>query len=118
MYGADYEPEAAFDLGRRLRAKIDRVGEPVGVLVVADGATSLTAAAPGGHDPRCGRDADELDDALAAGDVAALASVSSVAAGRVAYQVAAGLVTLDRDRRRTCARAPYGVGYFVGVWSP
>lgn len=119
VYGADYEPEAAFDLGRRLRAKIDRVGEPVGVLVVADGATSLTAAAPGGHDPAAAAMQDELDDALAAGDVAALASVSSVAAGRVAYQVAAGLVDPGPRSATELARgAPYGVGYFVGVWSP
>ena len=119
VYSADYEPGAAFDLGRRLRAEIDRVGEPVGVLVVADGATTLTAAAPGGHDPAAPAMQDALDDALAAGDVAALASVSSVAVGRVAYQVAAGLVEPGPRSATELARgAPYGVGYFVGVWSP
>ena len=119
VYSADYEPEAAFGLGRRLRAEIDRAGEPVGVLVVADGATTLTAAAPGGHDPAASAMQAALDDALAAGDVAALAAVSTDVVGRVAYQVLAGLAEPGpRSARELVRGAPYGVGYFVGVWSP
>ncbi|HTM84505.1 MAG TPA: hypothetical protein VL179_06295, partial [Mycobacterium sp.] len=35
--------------GRQLRTEIERSAEPIGVLVVADGANTVTAAAPGGH---------------------------------------------------------------------
>lgn len=119
VYRADYEPETALDLGRRLRIRIDRAGESVGVLVVADGAATLTAAAPGGHDPAAPATQAALDDALAVGDVAALGSMSSDVVGRVAYQVLAGLAAPGPWSARELVRgAPYGVGYFVGVWSP
>lgn len=118
-YGADHEVREALDIGRRLRAEIDQLGEAVGVLVVADGAKTLTAGAPGGHDPAAAGMQAALDDALATGDVAALAGAASGTVGRVAYQVLAGLVEPGpRSATELVRGAPYGVGYFVGVWSP
>ncbi len=59
MYADDRDADAALARGRRLRAEIDEAADPVGVLVVADGAHTLTAAAPGGVrpglDPGAGR---------------------------------------------------------------
>lgn len=105
--------------GRLLRAEIDRIGEPVGVLVVADGANTLTQAAPGGHDPAAAQAQAALDDALAAGEPAAVAELAAGSVGRVAYQVLAGLAGPSPCPARELARAaPFGVGYFVGVWTP
>ena len=118
-YRAGHDPDTAVACGRALRAEIDAATEPVGVLVVADGCNTLTAAAPGGFDPDAATVQDALDDALAAGDVAALADLPSGVVGRVGYQVLAGLAdgqafTADQLYRG----APYGVGYFAGTWRP
>ena len=72
VYAADHGVDAALDRGRRLRAEIDEAADPVGVLVVADGANTLTPPAPGGYDPDSIPAQAALDDALAAGDAAAL----------------------------------------------
>jgi hypothetical protein len=91
VYRSDHDPDAALARGRQLRAEIDEAPEPIGVLVVADGANTLTPAAPGGYQPD---DADAqmaLDDALAIGDTAALAQLPPQILGRVAFQVLAGL---------------------------
>ncbi|WP_237572477.1 hypothetical protein [Mycolicibacterium lacusdiani] len=113
-FADDLEPDAATAAGRALRAEIDAMAGDVGVLVVADGANTLTSTAPGGYDPASLPGQEELDDALAAGDVAALARV-----GRVAHRVLAGLAgpgpVAAEERYRG---APYGVGYFVGTWAP
>jgi hypothetical protein len=62
---------------------------------------------------------DALDDALAAGDVTALAHVGAVVVGAVAFGVLAGLTEPGpRSAREYYRGAPYGVGYFVGVWLP
>lgn len=118
VYAADHDPATALDRGRALRAEIDAAAEPVGVLVVADGANTLTASAPGGHDPAARGAQDALDDALATGDSAALAVLPDGIVGRVAYQVLAGLAGPGRHHATELARAaPYGVGYFVGTWT-
>ncbi|MDN4522455.1 hypothetical protein JN086_12910 [Mycolicibacterium austroafricanum] len=115
----DQEPGAAADLGRRLRAQLDAAPEEVGVLVVADGANTLTPAAPGGHDPDSPRVQAALDDALATGDTAALMRLPSTVLGRVTYQVLAGLAEPGpRSAKELYRGAPFGVGYFVGVWTP
>ncbi len=119
VYPADLDSAAALARGGRLRAEIDRAGEAVGVLVVADGAHTLTPAAPGGFDPDSAAVQARLDDALAAGDAATLAEVPDAIIGRVAYQVLAGLAGSGPASARELARgAPYGVGYFAGVWTP
>ncbi len=119
VYAGSHDTPAAVEFGRRLRGEIDRSSEPTGVLVVADGANTLTPAAPGGYHPD---DADvqrALEDALACGDVAALTRVPAQVGGRVAFGVLAGLAEpLPRSAKELCRAAPYGVGYFAGVWQP
>ncbi len=119
VWRRDRDVEAALALGRRLRAEIDLVPDPIGVLIIADGANTLTPAAPGGYQPD---DADAqlaLDDALATGDLAALARLPEQILGRVAFQVLAGLTEPGpRSVKELHRAAPYGVGYFAGVWQP
>lgn len=117
VYRGDRDAAAALTLGNRLRAQIDRSPEPVGVLVVADGANTLTPAAPGGYDPDNAAAQDALDDALASGDVTALSRLPDQILGRVAFQVLAGLAGPGpRSSKELYRGAPYGVGYFVGAW--
>ena len=89
------------------------------MLVVADGAHTLTPPAPGGYDPDSIPVQAALDDALAGGDAAALARLPDAVVGRVAYQVLAGLAgPAPRSAKELYRGAPYGVGYFAGVWLP
>ena len=118
VYADDHGVDAALDRGRRLRAEIDEAADPVGLLVVADGANTLTPPAPGGYDPDSIPVQTALDDALAAGDAASLARLSETIVGRVAYQVLAGLEPTPRSVKELYRGAPYGVGYFAGVWLP
>ncbi len=119
VFPAGLNAAAALDCGRRLRAEIDRTGEPVGVLVIADGANTLTAAAPGGFDPESEAVQAALDDALAGADTAALAVMRDGPVGTVAYRVLAGLAESSPWSAQPMYRgAPYGVGYFAGVWRP
>jgi hypothetical protein len=119
VYRRDHATATALTLGRRLRAEIDRAPDPVGVLVVADGANTLTPAAPGGHHPGDADAQRALDDALANGDVAALTRLPVHIPGRVAFQVLAGLAEPGpRSAKELYRGAPYGVGYFAGAWQP
>jgi hypothetical protein len=128
VYAADHDVNAALAHGRRLRAEIDEAVDPVGVLVVADGAPTLTPPAPGGYEPESIPAQAALDDALATGDAAALTRLPDTIVGRVAYQVLAGLTEAGisqsssrpgpRSAEELYRGAPYGVGYFVGVWLP
>jgi hypothetical protein len=119
VYAGSYDVEAALGLGRRLRTQIDRMAEPTGVLVVADGANTLTPAAPGGYHPGDTGVQLALDDALACGDVAALTRLPGQVVGRVPFQVLAGLAEpAPRSAKELHRAAPYGVGYFAGVWQP
>lgn len=119
VYRADHDADTALARGRQLRAEIDRDPEPVGVLVAADGANTLTPAAPGGYDPDNAEAQRALDDALANGDVAALAALPPPILGRVAFQVLAGLAEPGpRSAKELYRGAPYGVGYFAGAWQP
>jgi hypothetical protein len=119
VFAADHDVDAALARGRRLRTEIDGAADPVGVLVVADGAHTLTQAAPGGYDPRAIAEQRVLDDALANGDAAALTRLPASITGRVAWQVLAGLVEpAPRSAKEFFRGAPYGVGYFAGVWQP
>jgi hypothetical protein len=119
VYATEHDVDAALARGRRLRAEIDEAADPVGVLVVADGANTLTPPAPGGYDPDSIAVQAALDDALAAGDAAALTRLPDTIVGRVAYQVLAGLAEpAPRSAKELYRGAPYGVGYFAGVWLP
>jgi hypothetical protein len=117
VYAADHDPDAALARGRALRAEADAAPESVGVLVVADGANTLTAAAPGGFDPDSIAVQAALDDALAAGDTAALTDLPIGIGARVAFQVLAGLLGPSASPGRELYRgAPHGVGYYVGTF--
>lgn len=119
VYAADHDVDAALAHGRRLRAEIDEADDPVGVLVIADGAHTLTAPAPGGYNPASVPVQHAVDDVLVRGHIAALTALPTNIVGRVAFQVLAGLA---EPEARSCTEfyrgAPYGVGYFVGVWQP
>jgi aromatic ring-opening dioxygenase LigB subunit len=118
VYSSDHASDAALARGRALRAEIDDAPDPVGVLVVADGMHTLTPPAPGGYDPDSVPVQAALDEALAGGDASALARLPDTVVGRVAYQVLAGLEPAPRSTKELYRGAPYGVGYFAGVWFP
>ncbi|KAA8962918.1 hypothetical protein [Mycobacterium sp.] len=117
VHVADLDAATAMARGRRLRAEVERAADPVGVLVVADGVTTLTPAAPGGHRPGDVAVQRALDDALATGDVTALAELPDQVVGRAALRVLAGLAEpAPRSAKELYRGAPYGVGYFAGIW--
>jgi len=119
VFAADHDADAAMARGCQLRAEIDELADPVGVLVVADGAHTLTKAAPGGYDPHAAEAQRALDDALANGDAAAMTRLPASITGRAAWQVLAGLAEpAPRSAKELYRGAPYGVGYFAGVWLP
>jgi hypothetical protein len=119
VYGSDGDAGGALARGRQLRAELDASPDPVGVLVVADGANTLSPGAPGGFDPGAAELQQVLDDGLAAGDVAALTRLPRQILGRVAFQVLAGLTEPGpRTAKELYRGAPFGVGYFAGVWQP
>jgi hypothetical protein len=118
VFADGHDAGSALDLGRRLRADIDQAAGAVGMLVVADGVNTLTPRAPGGFEPDSVPVQAALDDALAGGDAAALARLPEAVVGRVAYQVLAGAVPAPRAAKELYRGAPYGVGYFAGVWHP
>lgn len=113
------DPGAAVVAGRRLRAEIERSPERIGVLVVADGANTLTADAPGGHHPDDVTVQRSLDEALACGNAAALTELPPQVVGRAGFAALAGLSEpAPRSATQLYRAAPYGVGYFAGVWQP
>lgn len=119
VYRGDHDVDAALELGRQLRAELDGAPEPVGVLIVADGANSLTDAAPGGYDPGSPAAQRALDDALANGEIGALRTLPEQILGRVAFGVLAGLTEPGpRSAKELYRGAPYGVGYSAGAWQP
>jgi hypothetical protein len=114
-YPVTLDNSTAVSGGRELRAQIG--ADDVGVLVVADGANTLTPPAPGGYDPDSIAVQAALDDALAAGDAAALAALPDTIVGRPAFAVLSGLAGGSSVAARELYRgAPYGVGYFAGTW--
>ncbi|MBV9514137.1 MAG: hypothetical protein JO280_08885, partial [Mycobacteriaceae bacterium] len=119
VFASQHSADDAIQRGAQLRSVLDDSDTAIGVLVVADGANTLTPGAPGGHDPGSVAVQSALDDALAAGDVAALADLPPSVTGRVAWQVLAGLAgAAPRSVKELYRRAPFGVGYFVGLWQP
>ena len=119
VFADSHDSATAVDLGRRLRNEIDQSTEPTGVLVVADGANTLTPSAPGGHQPADVDVQRALDDALACGDLAGLTQLPAQVRGRVAFGVLAGLAEpVPRSAKELYRSEPYGVGYFAGVWQP
>jgi hypothetical protein len=119
VYAPHHDGRTACALGRQLRDEIDQAAEPTGVLIVADGANTLTPAAPGGYHPDDVDVQRALDDALACGDVSTLTRLPEQVSGRVAFGVLAGLADpVPRSAKELHRAAPYGVGYFTGIWQP
>ncbi|MEG8178777.1 class III extradiol ring-cleavage dioxygenase family protein [Nocardia terpenica] len=127
VVAGDAGVEHCLAVGAKLRGELDADDADHGVLVVADGAATLSIKAPGYLDPRAAGVQDGIDRALATGDRAALAELDSglcaelEVSGRAAYQVLAGLFEVDeRDPsvETRYAAAPFGVGYQVSVWRP
>lgn len=117
VFAGDQSAEVAARRGLGVRAMADASAEPVGVLAVVDGAHTLTPTAPGGHDPASAAVQAALDDALAAGDVAGVAMTPPSIPGHVGWQVLAGLAGEGpRSAEQLYRGAPYGVGYFAGLW--
>ena len=115
VYAADHDVDAALARGRRLRAEIDEAADPIGVLVVADGAHTLTPPAPGGYDPDSIPTQAALDDALAAGDAAALTRLPDAIVGRVGLP---GAGRADRRRRRGRPRSSIAARPTASATSP
>ena len=119
VFAARHDSDAVLALGRQLRNETEQSTEPTGVLVIADGANTLTPAAPGGYHPADVDVQRVLDDALGCGDVAALTRLPEQVVGRMAFGVLAGLAEpAPRSAKELYRAAPYGVGYFAGVWQP
>lgn len=94
-----------------------------GVLILGDGCTTHGPKAPGGQDDRAARFDDDVAAALASADADALAALDPAvavqlgAAGRAAWQVAAGIISAGQWRGRSLyTGSPFGVGYHVAVW--
>ncbi|PFX06586.1 hypothetical protein [Nocardia farcinica] len=107
LVAADTPPPRCRELGAQLRADLDAAPAPRGVLVVADGACTLSTSAPGYWHEDAPALQQRLDDALDAGDRAGLADFDAARcarvglAGRAAYQVLAGLFAPDAaDQQR------------------
>ncbi|GEE02575.1 hypothetical protein nbrc107696_30210 [Gordonia spumicola] len=122
----DASPAEAAERGRRLAEIIDADPEPVGLLVVGDGATALSASAPGGGDRPSAHEVQAvIDTAFAAADAEALNALdprvcdAEGVGGRAPWQVLAGLAA-GRTFTPTVrfVGAPFGVGYTVATWTP
>lgn len=127
LIAADTPAAESYAFGARLRAELDADPEPYGVLVVGDGAATLSVKAPGYFDERAEAVQAEIDRALTAGDRQALAALDPQlcadlhVAGRPAYQVLAGLFSADAADPKVetlYTAAPFGVAYHVSVWHP
>jgi hypothetical protein len=123
----DAPADRCLELGAKLRRELDSAAQRCGVLVVADGAATLSTTAPGYLDERAAGVQEHLDRALAVGDRTALAALDAAlcaeleVSGRAAYQVLAGLFDADGSDPSVETRyraAPFGVGYQVSVWRP
>ncbi|AYF74874.1 hypothetical protein D7D52_14500 [Nocardia yunnanensis] len=127
LISADASADEALTFGRRLRAELDAEPEPSAVLVVGDGAATLSLKAPRYFDERAEAVQSTIDRALSAGDRQALAALDTrqcaevEVEGRPAYQALAGLFAadpLDPRVETLYADAPFGVAYHVSVWRP
>ncbi|MBF6329603.1 hypothetical protein [Nocardia transvalensis] len=122
---SDAPADHCLEVGATLRGELDARAEDCGVLVVADGAATLSTAAPGYLDLRAGELQERIDRALTAGDRDEIARLDAGlcaeldVSGRAAYQVLAGLFGDAAPTVETRYQAaPFGVGYQVSVWHP
>lgn len=127
LVAADTPAAECVAFGSCLRGSLDAGPARYGVLVVGDGAATLTTASPGYFDERAADVQAEIDRALSAGDRRALAELDPGLCaelhigGRAAYQILAGLFqpeAADPKVETLYSAAPFGVGYHVSVWHP
>ncbi|WP_028478640.1 hypothetical protein [Nocardia sp. CNY236] len=124
IVSADAAPQYCHEYGAKLRVDLDRTETPRGVLVVVDGAATLSTTAPGYLDDRAQGVQDRLDLFLSRGNRAGLGELDPrlctelVLTGRAAYQVLAGLFRGDPVVDTRYRGAPFGVGYHVALWRP
>jgi hypothetical protein len=124
LVGPDEPPDACAALGAQLAAECAADPEPVGLLVLGDGAATHTERAPGHLDERAGPFDTAVAAALRAADPAALAALDRgtaaelLVAGRAPWQVLAGAAAGGRWRGELLhTSAPFGVAYHVAVWT-
>ena len=112
-------------IGTELAQRLRRDGDPVGLLVLGDGAATHTLRAPGYLDSRAHRLDGAVADALAAANLTALLDLDValagelLVAGREAWQVAAAAAQALAPAYRgelLYSAAPYGVAYHVALW--
>ncbi|GGG08089.1 hypothetical protein GCM10007304_22740 [Rhodococcoides trifolii] len=110
--------------GLAVRAELDASDEPIGLLVIADGATTLTDKAPGSFHEDAPAVQATVDRALRTGDARSLAALDVETCreigmnGRAIWQIAAAAMEPVSSATELYSGAPYGVGYFVGLWIP
>ncbi|WP_167152854.1 class III extradiol dioxygenase subunit B-like domain-containing protein [Streptomyces sp. MBT27] len=114
------DPKACVAAGEELASRADRVA----LLVMGDGSACRTLKAPGYLDERAAGFDEIASAALGSADTAALMGLDDrlahelKVAGRAPWQVLAGAGSGAALAGRLLHEgAPYGVGYFVGVWS-
>ena len=105
VFAARHDLDAVLALGRQLRNETEQSTEPTGVLVIADGANTLTPAAPGGYHPADVDVQRVLDDALGCGDVTALTRLPEQVVGRVVRPVRRARSKAGCSRPRPVASA-------------
>jgi hypothetical protein len=125
LLAPDAPPAECAELGAQLAAEFAADAEPVGLLVVGDGAATHTERAPGHLDERAGPFDAGVAAALRAADPGALAALDPglarelLVAGRAPWQVLAGATAGGRWRGELLhSAAPFGVAYHVAVWTP
>jgi hypothetical protein len=116
---SDAPPAECLQLGEKLATLAPRVA----LLVMGDGPARRARAAPHAADPEADRYDDQVADALAAADPAALAVLDPgqdrplEIAGRAAWQVLAGAAGQDAfDAELRYRGAPFEVSYVVASW--
>ncbi|OEJ24665.1 hypothetical protein AR457_09245 [Streptomyces agglomeratus] len=112
--------DACVQEGRKLAVRAERVA----LLVMGEGSACRTLKAPGYLDERAEGFDEAAARALGAADTAALTALDETlacelqAAGRAPWQVLAGAAQgAGLGGQLLYEDAPYGVGYFVAVWS-
>ncbi|KRV51469.1 hypothetical protein AQ490_01560 [Wenjunlia vitaminophila] len=118
--GEPLAPSECLRVGRELAAPPGRLA----LLVMGDGSACREPGSPRAEDARAVAFDERVAAALAAADVEALAGIDAElaaelqVAGRAPWQVLAGAAADARlTGRLLCQDAPYGVGYFVALWS-
>lgn len=118
--GEPFAPSECERVGRDLAAAPDRLA----LLVMGDGSACRTLKAPGYLDERAAAFDARVASALAQADTSVLAGLDEGlaaelrAAGRAPWQVLAGAAQgVGLKGRLLYDDAPYGVGYFVSLWT-